>query len=243
MGHVPIQPGGRYPRGHRPRADFAGSARSSPRDWLLAVGVDRPAADHGSELSAHATGRVGIVAVRRGDLTDASGGPVRPRCCRSWRATGAAIPPRLYGELTDRSGLVSAGQRRAAGAKWVGWWQAVLAHHVGLHQGPPDGADQRAWLARQAVQAGTLFDPPDFAALAGRSALRDVLRTTSADALRWARQPAPHLADAAPRAPRPVRIRDRPIGRRTGRTTTPSEPGRCARLRHCAARRGQLVAT
>ena len=33
---------------------------------------------------------------------------------------GAALPPRLDGELPDRSGLVSAGQRRAAGAEWVG---------------------------------------------------------------------------------------------------------------------------
>ena len=100
---------------------------------------------------------------------------------------GAALPPRLDGELPDRSGLVSAGQRRAAGAEWVGWWHAVVAHHVGLQQGPPDGADERAWLQRQTVQAGALFDPPDFASLAGRSALRDVLQTTSTDALRWAR--------------------------------------------------------
>jgi hypothetical protein len=99
---------------------------------------------------------------------------------------GAGIPPRLDGELPDRSGLVSAGQRRAAGAEWVGWWQAVVAHHVGIQQGPPDGADERAWLQRQTVQAGTLFDPPGFASLASHSALRHVLRTTFADALRWA---------------------------------------------------------
>lgn len=99
---------------------------------------------------------------------------------------GAELPPRLDGEVPDRSGLVRAGQRRAAGAEWVGWWQAVVAHHVGLQQGAPHGADERAWLAQQVVQAGALFDPPDFASLAGRSALRDVLRTTFADALRWA---------------------------------------------------------
>lgn len=99
---------------------------------------------------------------------------------------GAELPPRLDGEVPDRSGLVSAGQRRAAGAEWVGWWEAVVAHHVGLQQGAPHGADERAWLQQQVVQAGALFDPPDFASLAGRSALRDVLRTTFADALRWA---------------------------------------------------------
>ena len=99
---------------------------------------------------------------------------------------GAELPPRLDGEVPDRSGLVSAGQRRAAGAEWVGWWEAVVAHHVGLQQGAPHGADERAWLRQQVVQAGALFDPPDFASLAGRSALRDVLRTTFADALRWA---------------------------------------------------------
>lgn len=100
--------------------------------------------------------------------------------------TGAGLPPRLDGDLPDRSSLVNAGQRRAAGAEWVGWWQEVVAHHVGMHQGPPDGTDQRAWLARQAVQTGTLFDPPDFAALAGRSTLRNVVQSTFAEALRWA---------------------------------------------------------
>jgi hypothetical protein len=55
-----------------------------------------------------------------------------------------------------------------------------------IQQGPPEGAYERAWLQRQSVQAGELFDLPDFASLAGRSALRDVLRTTFADALRWA---------------------------------------------------------
>jgi hypothetical protein len=99
---------------------------------------------------------------------------------------GAELPPRLDGQVPDRSGLVSAGQRRAAGAEWVGWWQAVVAHHVGIQQGPPDGSDERVWLQRQVVQAGALFDPPDFASLAGHSDLRDVLRTTFADALRWA---------------------------------------------------------
>ena len=74
------------------------------------------------------------------------------------------------------------GRRRVGGRR-----QAVVAHHVGIQQGPPDGADERAWLQRQVVQAAALFfDPPDFALLAGRSALRDVLRTTFADALRWA---------------------------------------------------------
>ena len=100
--------------------------------------------------------------------------------------TGAVIPPRLDGEVPNRSGLVDARQRRAAGEEWVGWWQAVVAHHVGLHQGPPDSADQTEWLQLQAAQVGSLFDPPDFAALAGRPALCDVVRATFADALRWA---------------------------------------------------------
>ena len=35
------------------------------------------------------------------------------------------------------------------------------------------------------MQAGTLFEPPDFAALAARPALRDAVRATFAEALRW----------------------------------------------------------
>ncbi|MGB7983161.1 MAG: hypothetical protein WCF36_20450 [Candidatus Nanopelagicales bacterium] len=43
-------------------------------------------------------------------------------------------------------------------------------------QGPPDGADPRAWLQRLSAAADSLIDPPDFATLAGPPALRDAVR-------------------------------------------------------------------
>lgn len=94
-------------------------------------------------------------------------------------------PPRLDGDWPDHSAQHSE-QRATAGAFWTGWWQAVLAQDVRQHQGAPHGVDQRAWFRQWTDEHRAVFDPPEFTSLADRPALREVVRTTFEEALRWA---------------------------------------------------------
>lgn len=85
---------------------------------------------------------------------------------------------------TPRSATPSGAPRR--GGFWTDWWQAVLAQDVRRHQGTPDGRDQRAWFRQRANEHRAVFDPPELTSLADRPALREVVRTTFEEALRWA---------------------------------------------------------
>ena len=95
-------------------------------------------------------------------------------------------PPRLEGDLPDHSALRDSERRATAGAFWTGWWQAVVAQDVRQRQGTPDGIDQRAWFRQRADENRAVFDPPELTSLADRPALREVVRTTFEEALRWA---------------------------------------------------------
>jgi len=95
-------------------------------------------------------------------------------------------PPRLEGDLPDHSALRDSERRATAGAFWTGWWQAVVAQDVRQRQGTPDGIDQRAWFRQRADEHRAVFDPPELTSLADRPALREVVRTTFEEALRWA---------------------------------------------------------
>ena len=192
-------------------------SRTSTMGWLrwqhavvaagldVGRGVDRPAADHDSELSAHATCRVGIVAVRRGDRTDAGGGPVRPRCGRSGVPPGAEFLPGSTGSCpTDPAWSVPDSAGRPAPSGWAGgrrWWLTMLASSRDpptARMNGPGCSGKRCRRARSSIhltsRAGRSLRPPRRAA--------DHLRRRTA----MGRRPAPHLADAAPRAPRAVRL-------------------------------------
>lgn len=101
---------------------------------------------------------------------------------------GGLIPPRLDAAVPDRSDLLDAAQRAAAGVEWAGWWHAVLAEDVGDHRGPPDGVEQHAWMRQRMLDTRTLFDPPEFESLADRPALRAAVSGSFPEAPRWADQ-------------------------------------------------------
>lgn len=107
-------------------------------------------------------------------------------CARLIVPASPVNPPRLDGDLPDHSSVRDFEGRAAAGASWTGWWQEVVAQDVRGHQGPLDGLDQGAWLRQLADAHRAVFDPPEFTSLADRPALREVVRTTFEEALRWA---------------------------------------------------------
>lgn len=99
---------------------------------------------------------------------------------------GAVIPPPLDGDLPDHSMLLDSERRAAAGANWTGWWEMVVAQDVRQHQGSPDSLDHSAWMLELTVEHRAVFDPPEFASLADRPALREAMRAVFEEALRWA---------------------------------------------------------
>lgn len=101
---------------------------------------------------------------------------------------GERVAPRLDAVLPDRSGLLDPGQRVAAGAQWASWWHAVVAYDVHMHRGAPDGVERSAWRRQLLDEATALFDPPEFASLTDRSALRAAMRASFPEALEWADQ-------------------------------------------------------
>lgn len=151
--------------------------------------------------------------------------------------------PFLDGDLPDHSTLLDSEQRAAAGVAWTGWWQAVVARDIRLHQGSPDGLDQRAWMQEQAVEHRAVFDPPEFASFAEQPGLREALGATfeGAAPMGWRAAPGPAGPPSGPS--QPVRLRHDPNGGRGSRTPAPDQPGRGARLRRGTTRQGKLVAT
>lgn len=101
------------------------------------------------------------------------------------------VPPRLLGTVPDHSGTIPSEARREAGAAWVGWWRAVLAHLVRIHRiVPPSGAsmrDRTEELRRVAAEdRRRIVDPPTFASLEDRPGLRAAVREAFAEGCRWA---------------------------------------------------------
>lgn len=94
-------------------------------------------------------------------------------------------PPRLEGDLPDHSAQLGSELRATAGAFWAGWWRGVIALDVRQHQGVPRGASQGVWFRQRADEHRAVFDPPEFTSLADRPALREVVRATFEEALRW----------------------------------------------------------
>lgn len=98
---------------------------------------------------------------------------------------GDGLPPRLDDELPGGSTLLDSEQRATAGSDWTGWWQAIVAHEIRVHQGTPDAVDQQVWMRQMAAERAGVFDPPDFASLNTSPALREAVHATFGAALRW----------------------------------------------------------
>lgn len=118
--------------------------------------------------------------------------------------SSADIPPRLAGEIPDGSAVLSPDDRATAGDQWVVWWHQLLDQAVREARQratlPPDDDDDpaaRHQLVTRHLLAGRedVFDPPQFAALAGMQPLRSAAVGTYGMAGQWARR----AASGAPR--------------------------------------------
>ena len=96
------------------------------------------------------------------------------------------VPPRLAGEVPDRSELLDSAAIRAAAAQWPAWWRAVVALQAPAQLGPPSGqADQRVWRGDLAARRRLVFDPPEWSSLAYSQALQGAARDLWMEACEW----------------------------------------------------------
>lgn len=96
------------------------------------------------------------------------------------------VPPPLDDEVGDRSGTMDSERRRRAGSQWLSWWARILRLEGARSLRTlrlPDGVDP--FEATSAVHA-SLFDWPTLDALASWPELRDAVRESRDDAVRWA---------------------------------------------------------
>lgn len=103
------------------------------------------------------------------------------------------IPPRLAGDVPDRSRLFGPESARAAAARWPSWWRAVVTRVAPTQLGPlsQQGGSQ-SWRREVATRHRAVVDPPEWASLEGSPALRDAARTLWTESCRWfgpAREP------------------------------------------------------
>jgi hypothetical protein len=99
---------------------------------------------------------------------------------------GGSLPPRLKGDLPERSGLLDANSRQRAGLEWPSWWDNVLGERVGFElESRPEGTDQRRWM-RELVERRLVADHPEWASLADRPALQAAARELWTEGCRWA---------------------------------------------------------
>ncbi len=121
--------------------------------------------------------------------------------------SSADIPPRLAGEIPDCSAVLSPDDRATAGDQWVVWWHQLLDQTVREARQratlpPDDDGDPavRHQLVLRHLLAGRedVFDPPQFAALAGMRPLQSAAIGTYGMAARWARRATPPAAEPRP---------------------------------------------
>jgi len=151
------------------------------------------------------------------------------------------IPPRLAGDVPDRSQVLGPASALAAAARWPSWWRAVVNQGAPTQLGPSSQQNGlQNWVREIATWHGPVFDPPEWASLEGSPALRDAARTLWIESCRWfgpAREPYlppscldvfawDQVRDAAERAADENEV----------------SPGGGQRLRSSPARRGILVA-
>ena len=93
------------------------------------------------------------------------------------------IPPRLAGDLPDRSNLLDANARREAGRDWSAWWHSAVEAQAKTQLGAPGAATQEQLRG---------IDPPEWSSLSGHLALQQAARGLYVEGRRWfepARQP------------------------------------------------------
>lgn len=104
-----------------------------------------------------------------------------------------ATPPRLSGDVADRSAMLDTAIRRQAAREWPSWWQAAVAQRARTELKPrPSRAGRHEWMREVALRHHLVADPPEWSSLAERPALRAAARLLWDESCRWftpARQP------------------------------------------------------
>jgi hypothetical protein len=100
---------------------------------------------------------------------------------------GGSLPPRLKGDLPERSGLLDANSRQRAALEWPSWWDNVLGERVGFELASrPESTDQRRFWRELAERHRLFVDHPEWASLADRPALQAAARALWTEGCRWA---------------------------------------------------------
>lgn len=112
-------------------------------------------------------------------------------------AATAGVPPRLAGDVSDRSELLDVSLRGEAAALWPAWWADVVAMEVSRNVGTPPGGDHREWMQGLGRRLARLIDPPKWHSLADRPALQAAAKAAFAEGCRWADARLPALRPPA----------------------------------------------
>ena len=111
--------------------------------------------------------------------------------CRLPVAAAPGIPPPLAGDVPDRSDLLAPSEHADAAARWVRWWEAIVAHEGASELGvlvlPPDPMTRLATLASLAER---LLDWPELEVLADEPALQRAVRALHDEGSRWCAEQA-----------------------------------------------------
>jgi hypothetical protein len=106
-------------------------------------------------------------------------------------AAAAGIPPPLAGDVPDRSDLLEPNERAGVAARWVRWWEAIVAHEGASELGVlllP--SDPMARLATLGALAQRVLDWPELEVLADEPALQRAVRALHDEASRWCSEAA-----------------------------------------------------
>jgi hypothetical protein len=93
------------------------------------------------------------------------------------------IPPRLADPVPDRRSVVEPEVQAQAAAQWPSWWHALVDAEALMHGYTSEGGDLNDRFRFAERKAAGM--PPDFAGLADRPELRQVVLATYEEAIRW----------------------------------------------------------
>lgn len=95
------------------------------------------------------------------------------------------IPPRLAGDVVDRSNLLDPDARHEVARDWPAWWQSAVAAQARTQLGTPGaGAEER--LREIAARHRLVADPPEWSSLASTPALQRAAGALYVEGCRWA---------------------------------------------------------
>lgn len=106
----------------------------------------------------------------------------------------ASAPPPLGGGVPDLSATLDAALRDVAGAQWLLWWRDILDYEAAKALGTLEKLKGPfGLLDRHLIVRGHLLDWPELDALASKPELREAVKASHDDAVRWRRQYSRHL--------------------------------------------------